>query len=306
MSTWKKNETQAQKLPNRPKKKKRRKHGGHAEELDDLIEKLELNMSSYTNFTVPCGANKCFYKSKDNPTHIGWLIASEKHPSQKNKINQGWKLCQTLEAEFQIKHFLLERPWHCKGCLTQGRRDKIQLKNFTGPLKNNVVIQKVRVAPETLKGIRLYKDRNVIGARQWLELYNLDNDKNNNITNQTVMIFNVSVGGNVTELATPIRNITEMNRTSAFLHHLGDELMVCQKILERYPHYAYDFQILIDERNGDVYHYDFDRVYEKILTTQDKISKNNLVITKLSLFVERVHNLTAIALRHEEDEQRGG
>ena len=159
------------------------------------------------------------------PTYIGWLIASEKRRSQAKKIDHGWNLCNTLQSEFHIKHFLLKPPWHCKNCLTTERQTQLQLKNFSGPLSKNLVIQQVRVAPETLRVIRLKNELGRTKCLKWLQpFYDYYNISATNTITSNVPARGTSPKSVVPKQAKKSRllvapQVIATNRTSAFLQH---------------------------------------------------------------------------------------
>ena len=80
-----------------------------------------------------------------------------------------------------------------------------------------------------------------------------------------------------------------MNTSTAYFERLGAAFEICGKIVERYPGYTYDFQVLIDERDGTVYHYDFDRTFER--------KPFPGMVANFYKFQERVRNLTTWATK---------
>ena len=81
---------------------------------------------------------------------------------------------------------------------------------------------------------------------------------------------------------------------------MSDELQICHQISQRYPNYTYDFQILVNERTGDIYHLDFDRAFEKDIDLRR--GNHDSVLQRLSELIQRVNTLAAEIVSHTKKE----
>lgn len=204
--------------------------------VDDSFRLKNLDVSK----RVPCGANKCFFRLKTDPT-VGYLVQPDvfrydKRTSPEQLFHTqvvSWEFAEQLRTEHGIHHFLLEPPSKVKvtkklarklnaNIFSEAREVKYKKRRF--PRGSTAFIQKVRLAPEP----------------------------------------NIIFGSTPTKRAYFKRNADEflekVSDKEAFLKRFSEGLRLTKKLLASEPCLCNDFQVLLDT-SGHLHHLDFDRCF---------------------------------------------
>mmetsp|Transcript_496 Transcript_496/g.610 ORF Transcript_496/g.610 Transcript_496/m.610 type:complete len:380 (+) Transcript_496:119-1258(+) len=212
---------------------------GRVIRIEDLLPDL-LNITERY-----CGGRKCFFKSKSKPLDIGYLINPEISLDERYNVDKGWQLCQQVASQFDIQHFLLEAPWHCEGCariLKLPKLPGIKRENFTESIRDNLVVQKVQIAPpQCIEWKPRARNKPALKIAPWLREYYDD------LNNTSIQDSNIT---------------SERNITAASFQRMADGFATAEKIINSFPKLSIDFQLYIDESTGQVYHLDFDRPFD--------------------------------------------
>ena len=188
---------------------------------------------------VPCGANKCFFPLKSDPT-IGYLVAPSKRKSKEQSeqdwfktLEASWELAEQLEHEYDIQQFLLEAPKNItishnlaallNRNLWRESRAKFETKERF-PEQSIAFIQKVSTAPtpNLLFGC----------AHSKVQQFQREVDK----------------------------FIPLIRRKKRFARHFRKYMDQARAIMRKEPCLVKDFQVLVDTK-GRLYHLDFDRCF---------------------------------------------
>jgi len=194
---------------------------------------------------VPCGAYKCFYALKSDPS-LGYLVAPLTTPRILKNMGseddwydmlvKSWHYAEHLRRENNIKHFLLAPPtnvtvskglasrlnknlWNVgHGVAYDGRYDKGERYK----VGSTAFIQKVKTAPEPnlLIGIQFHKHKT----------------------------FKQQLG----------EFLSSVNDKEEFGRRFSKSLAETRKLLQQEPCLTYDFQALVDT-SANFYHLDFER-----------------------------------------------
>ena len=187
---------------------------------------------------VPCGKEKCFYRSKSN-ADFGYLVARCSRDYSKTdrfeRLVSGWNLAQELERTYNMKHFLKGPPeaitvsqdlstFFNRNLWFESHEEKLRgskAKRF--PVGSHAYVQKVKVAPTP----------NLLLAVAPSNQIQFDNS--------------------VEEFL--------LNATPSFARRLHKNLVQTRTLLQKEPCLIKDFQVLMDQR-GELYHLDFDRCFQ--------------------------------------------
>jgi hypothetical protein len=188
---------------------------------------------------VPCGANKCFFPLKSDPT-IGYLVASSERNSKEQSeedwfktLEASWELAKQLEREYDIQQFLLEAPKNItishnlaarlNQNLWRESRAKFETKERF-PEQSIAFIQKVATAPTP----------NLLFGCAHSKVKQFQRE--------------------VDEFVPLIR------RKKHFARHFRKYMDQARAIMRKERCLIKDFQVLVDT-NGRLYHLDFDRCF---------------------------------------------
>ncbi|KAL7549426.1 hypothetical protein ACHAWF_012697 [Thalassiosira exigua] len=75
---------------------------------DDDVKLSLVNDIDFSTKAL-CGRHKCFFRSKANAS-VAYLIARNEKNTNTEDMFEQWRLMKHLEAEYKIRHFLLEPP----------------------------------------------------------------------------------------------------------------------------------------------------------------------------------------------------
>lgn len=189
--------------------------------------------------TVPCGFEKCFFRSKSDSS-IGYLVAKSRGESKTLRrarlkaLESAYKYAMHLEREYGIRHFLLEPPLNItvdkqlashlnRNLKSETHRNRFR-KNRRFPKGATVVVEKCERAPS---------DSFLIGCKESkLALFK-----------KTVQKF-----------------VERVENKTTFARHLQESFVDLRELVQQEPCLLNDFQVLIDTK-GNMYHLDFDRCF---------------------------------------------
>ena len=169
---------------------------------------------------------------------------------------KGWELARDLESSYGIQHFLEGAPFILEQLSNDQKR--IIKKIVKGCYRFNtearfplqrIAIQKVRVAPSLCVDLHYTQD----------EIRKKRNADDVRTICDAVTSFSDHDAG--------------FNRT-AFIENVKRELEVALNICTIYPQLAMDFQVKLD-KHGHIYHFDFDRIFQKSLPIQRRYLKRH-------------------------------
>lgn len=221
---------------------------------------------------VPCGAYKCFYRSRSNET-LGYLIMREKlHEFTTSDamvmVASGWNLANELKRQYEVDHFLLEPPFN----ITVTRRLATDLNdhlwseeqvryNYTNrilyPTGSTAIVQKCRVAPDPF-------------------------------------LLIASGEGKLVEFEQRVEGFLEyvLDRAT-FVENFQAGMDTIKTMLETEPCLMYDFQTMLD-MDGHIYNLDVDRCFDrhnvsrKVIVSQEKATK---CLDALEHIQQRIHDV---------------
>ena len=214
------------------------KNQEHTVTLEDEVIAEHLLQDLAPSQRVPCGKEKCFYRSKSN-ADFGYLVARCSRDYSKTdrfeRLVSGWNLAQELERTYNMKHFLKGPPeaitvsqdlstFFNRNLWFESHEEKLRgskAKRF--PVGSHAYVQKVKVAPTP----------NLLLAVAPSNQIQFDNS--------------------VEEFL--------LNATPSFARRLHKNLVQTRTLLQKEPCLIKDFQVLMDQR-GELYHLDFDRCFQ--------------------------------------------
>jgi hypothetical protein len=192
---------------------------------------------------APCGKFKCFFQSKRHKD-VGYLVGE----SIMWRMKKGWNYAQHLQDEYHIKHFMLEPPKHFK----KGK---------------NVFVEQMNRLAYRVGGGEVEDYKPFCAATDHPNASSSCDDlviqKVQKVPNTT---FFVGCGGGVgKKMNSTLAEwkssswFTTVQDKTVFVDQLNLEIQSLSKLMEQEPLFLYDFQLFLD-RNGSLYHLDFDRV----------------------------------------------
>eukprot|EP00977_Amphora_coffeiformis_P018034 scaffold6091_cov164-Amphora_coffeaeformis.AAC.18 len=207
-----------------------------ADKEDKTLFAAELQQSPWNDVgwnnteAISCGARKCFFPSRSDPQHYGYLVALKKQ--MHSDLTKVQKVQRTLQEDFDCRVLTADEPLLLGGvsrrlfCLLASRvhqptDDKHDI--FNPRRRERVVVQRVRRAPEP----------------------------------------HVLWGTNVEKTTHFLRRLPDFlhiaNSTTAFNRTFQTEIRHLRRVMDKLPEIVYDLQVLVDTR-GRFHHVDLDRV----------------------------------------------
>lgn len=248
---------------------------------------LAANSSFDWDFLEPsisgvCGMNKCFFRSKNDPTKNGYLIAH--HP--KCDLDLGWEIATRLERKYNIHHLYLSPPQAV-------------------PVSSEVIAfaSKIRKKAESTFFYKVrskeFSNRANMNATADPSL-NIDGSKDNNPTKKSnfVKIQEVGVaptpslewGDNWKRQKKCAKDFytfaNSIDNKDAFANRLTEQIASLKALLGKEPWLLSDFQILID-KSGTLIHLDLDRK-PTIKKIENADFRRRYVVASLKIILQKV------------------
>lgn len=212
-----------------------------------------------------CGFFKCFFPSKSE-ANMGWIVTKSHRYYQVIKESlpvlpfafQAHTFAMQAQEKYGMRHFFTPQPPFLTGRLSQ-KNKKLFASKFNATLCDKelndcrlswlspfgFVMQKVKKAPSDAIVAKFF----------------ISNLKKDDPANQSSM-----VPSSLLTLKPPWNNKTAPSAT--FCSNLRNDLQTTRRLLDDFPAFAVDFQILFTLDSGEVYHLDLDRMFDADLNPE--------------------------------------